>query len=546
MATVDLIEKLRLPHSSGRFLSAFVENALSPVSAARYVKGRLALGDARSLVSDWSYIVECITHNGCAPPSPDSEAQRLITMRDGGKCCVTGKAGTYWDPLVVAPILPIPSAWVTDKPQNRDMLGAFFGPRYRDWWFSHWLVRTSTARALLQGTIKLERLQPSMVEYQVKHVLIGPEKEYVTVNGSFPLLGDHSRSKIDIVDPRFVGSHARFCLSMRFHNLAKEIAALDKSPAPQRLPARPQAFFFSPTALLAIPILAVWLMFPSQVRIAVYKKLRVLGERLYGPPYGATNVQKLPFGLYLKYMGESDRFRNEFNALQVVRQHTSIPVPQPLDVVWEETESDGDVPVSSESRVYRYRPDDQAYLLITEVPGVRLQQCLHITSDRDNEHIATQLKDYMAQLRAIPKSVNPEMAICNTLGEPCRDPRLQGEFPIGPFPDEASFSRLMRYPDDPARHGHKIVFTHADLNPRNILVERVVRRDGTRGGWAVRGIVDWETAGYYPEYWDATKARFEGWPLRHTEMMKEVFNEFGDYSKEYEVEKRAWESGDGV
>ena len=77
-------------------------------------------------------------------------------------------------------------------------------------------------------------------------------------------------------------------------------------------------------------------------------------------------------------------------------------------------------------------------------------------------------------------------------------------------------------------------------------MELVVRRDGTKGGWTVSGIVDWETAGYYPEYWDATKARFEGWPLRHTEMMKEVFSEFGDYSKEYEVEKRAWESGDGV
>jgi hypothetical protein len=35
--------------------------------------------------------------------------------RDGRKCCVTGRPGRLWDPLVVAPILPIPTGWVTDK-----------------------------------------------------------------------------------------------------------------------------------------------------------------------------------------------------------------------------------------------------------------------------------------------------------------------------------------------------------------------------------------------------------------------------------------------
>lgn len=50
-----------------------------------------------------------------------------------------------------------------------------------------------------------------------------------------------------------------------------------------------------------------------------------------------------------------------------------------------------------------------------------------------------------------------------------------------------------------------MVFTHADLNPRNSLVQR-----SGRGGWRLSGIVDWETSGYYPEYWDCTKALFEG------------------------------------
>lgn len=57
------------------------------------------------------------------------------------------------------------------------MLGAFFGPPYRDWWLSyaknpdfvssytnHWLVRRSGAKAFAQGLVRLDRRQPSMIE----------------------------------------------------------------------------------------------------------------------------------------------------------------------------------------------------------------------------------------------------------------------------------------------------------------------------------------------------------------------------------------------
>ncbi len=57
------------------------------------------------------------------------------------------------------------------------MLGAFFGPPYRDWWLSyasnpeqvpqyrsHWLVRKSATRAFAGGFVQLIRRQPSMIE----------------------------------------------------------------------------------------------------------------------------------------------------------------------------------------------------------------------------------------------------------------------------------------------------------------------------------------------------------------------------------------------
>lgn len=357
------------------------------------------------------------------------------------------------------------------------------------------------------------------------------------MHGMYPLLGDHSRSGIDKVDARFVGSHARFCRSVRFLDIAADIERKD-SDSSTRLPPRAAASTsrsFSLTSLLAGTCLAVWLLFPATVRITAYEVLLKLGRRLYGKVNEYSTVQKLPFGLYLKYHGEPDGFRNEFNALIATRRLTSIPVPRPLDLVVKPGDADDDF------------SSPEAYLLITRLPGAPLARCDYLISDKDLAHIASQMKDYLSQLRSIPKTVNTGMAICNTLGEACRDPRIQSGDAIGPFTDEAAFSQLLRFSDDPARRGHKIVFTHADLNPRNILVHETFQPDGRRC-WNVSGIVDWENAGYYPEYWDYTKSRFEGfrWSTRYNGFVQKVFDEFGDYSRELDVERRSWESGDGM
>ncbi|KAH8697254.1 hypothetical protein BGW36DRAFT_378322 [Talaromyces proteolyticus] len=555
---LSLIESVGLPHPQGPLLASFVTEAVSPSQAARYVSDRLFAGESSSIVSDWTYLIECITRNGRLPPQLDAQTQSTITRRDGVRCCVTGKKGTFWDPLLVLPILPIPSGWDTEKVQIFNMLGAFFGPQYRDWWLSyvrnpnlmpphynHWLVRQSTAKALTLGLIKLDRLQPSIVEYEVSHVLIGPE-EPLPVDGTYPLLGDHSRSGIEKIDPRFVGTHSRLCRSIRFLELTKRLAAdnlpqvsgssiwcyIWQSPVQSQMQSRKR---FSLTTCATGTFLAVWLMFPRKFRISSYNILRRVGEYIYGKSNGYSTVQRLPFGLYLKFQGQNGMFRNELNALRIVRKYTSIPTPDPLDIVTESGHANDPF------------PSPKTYLLITRLPGLPLSRCQDVLSDRDCEQVSNQLGNYLAQLRDIPKVINTDMAICNTLGEACQDPRILGGLPVGPFKDEAAFSQTLRYSDDSARRGHKIVLTHADLNPRNILVDQVTRSDGSRG-WVVTGIVDWETSGYYPDYWDYTKAMFEGfrWSRRYNDMIRKVFREFGDYSKEYDVEKRSWELGDGV
>ena len=59
--------------------------------------------------------------------------------------------------------------------------------------------------------------------------------------------------------------------------------------------------------------------------------------------------------------------------------------------------------------------------------------------------------------------------------------------------------------DDTRRHAakshaipHAIVFTHRDINPRNILAEN----------GKITGILDWENAGFFPEYREYTKMHY--------------------------------------
>lgn len=183
----------------------------------------------------------------------------------------------------------------------------------------------------------------------------------------------------------------------------------------------------------------------------------------------------------------------EASAMQFVAQHTSVPVPK----VYSAFERDG-----------------RAYIIMERIDGENLAEGWNRRSDESKARILEQLKTIVQELRAIqpPSSIG----VANVDRGPIFDHRLPCKSLWGPFPTIRDFHQELRggiaagdIQDDASSPGVKLmasfheqawqgpVFTHGDLSSSNILVkdDKVV------------GIVDWETSGWYPPYWEYTSAK---------------------------------------
>ena len=76
---------------------------------------------------------------------------------------------------------------------------------------------------------------------------------------------------------------------------------------------------------------------------------------------------------------------------------------------------------------------------------------------------------------------------------------------------------------------YRTCFTHGDLVPRNIIV-----RDGR-----VAAIIDWAFAGWYPEYWEFTKAHYDFPPGQ--DWLGYVRQALPCYDDELIAERNLWE-----
>ena len=185
--------------------------------------------------------------------------------------------------------------------------------------------------------------------------------------------------------------------------------------------------------------------------------------------------------------GDRVRYGEEV-ALELVKQHTGVPVPEII--------------------LSRYVPG-KGKIGMSFVPGSTLESRWDGLDECNKERICLEIWMMIGQWQQIPRP--PHLAHlyqCLADGSPATpDPLLQDleDPPRSLETDEALRIRIYqrylhyngrRYADElPSMLPRSKVslFTHGDVAPRNIMVDESCR---------ITGIIDWELAGWYPEYWE--------------------------------------------
>ncbi|PYH75178.1 aminoglycoside phosphotransferase family protein [Aspergillus vadensis CBS 113365] len=207
-----------------------------------------------------------------------------------------------------------------------------------------------------------------------------------------------------------------------------------------------------------------------------------------------ANVVQLPFGLVMKW---TDRTSIEEVVSMQMADAAGIPVPKVLCC--------GEHPKAPFNR--------RISILMTRLPGVPLDNSDDELQSDSEEPWLEELKMCMHSMRLwTPPSPD---SICSPIGTSLRSSRVPDHI-MGPFTDQIQFFEYLISPASShgfdsrfefenalalakklSQHKYRITFTHGDFKAHNILVD---------DNGHLSGFLDWECAGWYPEYWEFTTA----------------------------------------
>ncbi|KAL0950466.1 hypothetical protein HGRIS_010413 [Hohenbuehelia grisea] len=233
----------------------------------------------------------------------------------------------------------------------------------------------------------------------------------------------------------------------------------------------PLAVHHKNNAAFYIFLLRVWLF-----RLINFRELRSLSQIKFSSTIRISSQYMMKGGPFVRHV--------EAQTMAFVLAHTSIPVPRPHKTL-----------VDTEGTVYIIMDYIDAPELSLSWKG--------LTKDQQTS-LMRQLGGYLDELRGITPPAQTRLGALDS--GPLQDPRMG---PFGPFDTCLEFANNYGYTiltkvEDPSvqncltrfkEREHEIVFSHGDLAPRNILVE-----DGK-----IAAILDWECAGWCPEYWEVVR-----------------------------------------
>ncbi|KAF2765265.1 kinase-like protein [Teratosphaeria nubilosa] len=179
----------------------------------------------------------------------------------------------------------------------------------------------------------------------------------------------------------------------------------------------------------------------------------------------------------------------EASTMEFIARNTTIPVPK----IW-----------------CAFELKDRTYIVMERVKGESLAFNWRSRSSESKAAILKQLREMIENMRRLTP---PSSAVANVDGGRLWDCRLGGGSDyFGPFQEIDAFHQYIRGGFNAVSenlppgvneliqlHDRKWpdpVFTHGDLSSLNIMAE----------GDTITGIIDWETAGWFPYYWEYTTA----------------------------------------
>ncbi|PGH02261.1 hypothetical protein AJ80_08886 [Polytolypa hystricis UAMH7299] len=176
-------------------------------------------------------------------------------------------------------------------------------------------------------------------------------------------------------------------------------------------------------------------------------------------------------------------------AMQFIASHTSIPVP----------------------KVYcAFERKGITYIVMSRIAGSPIGHNWEQRPEESKAHLLKQLKAYMEEMRSLKPTHS--VAVEGVDNGKLYDMRLSGGLEgFGPFSSVREFHLFLRdgitaspgqipevneLVEKHEKAQFSTCFTHGDLNSMNVLVK----------GDSIVGIIDWDTAGWYPDYWEYTTA----------------------------------------
>ncbi|KAK3175440.1 hypothetical protein K4F52_010270 [Lecanicillium sp. MT-2017a] len=145
------------------------------------------------------------------------------------------------------------------------------------------------------------------------------------------------------------------------------------------------------------------------------------------------------------------------------------------------------------------------------IPGLDLERAWPQLDDDQKRDVSVQLDKYLQTLRALP--FPPHLDLGGVQKEGCKDARRGVRVNAEPIVNAKQFEDFIFAGSNTAsplytgllrgflpKGEPKCVFTHGDIRPANIMVQ-----EKGDGGWTIAAVIDWETSGFYPEYWESIK-----------------------------------------